>query len=211
MDAAPTLTERRRLATQLEIAEAAARLFGQRDARTVTVEEIAAAAGVSPRTFYRYFPTKEDAVAPLLSVGAATWRAAIEEADDLDVRDSIARAIERVLTPLDEPDEAALALTRGLLRSTLQDPALWAVWQRVNADSERLLAAVIAARLGAADHDSPPETMPARLLAAAATAAIRLSLEGWSADDAPATPPAQLAVHAFAQLSLGVAGVIRAE
>ncbi|MFK4790425.1 TetR/AcrR family transcriptional regulator [Microbacterium sp. ZW T5_56] len=207
MDSAPTLTERRRLATQLEIAEAAARLFGERDAKTVTVEEIAAAAGVSPRTYYRYFPTKEDAVAPLLSVGAATWRAAIEEADDSDVRDSIARAIERVLTPLEDPNEPAVALTRGLLRSTLQDSALWAVWQRVNADSERLLASVIATRLGTSARGAKHDVTAARLLAAAATAAIRLSLESWSSDDAAATRPAQLAASSFTQLSSGVTGL----
>ncbi|WP_433674177.1 TetR/AcrR family transcriptional regulator [Microbacterium gorillae] len=207
MDSAPTLTERRRLATQLEIAEAAARLFGERDAKTVTVEEIAAAAGVSPRTYYRYFPTKEDAVAPLLSVGAAAWRAAIEDADDPDVRDSIARTIEKVLTPLADTKDPAVSLTRGLLRSTLQDSALWAVWQRVNADSERLLASVIATRLGTSESPAGHDLTAARLLAAAATAAIRLSLESWSSDDAAGTPPAQLAVTAFTELTAGVTGL----
>ena len=54
----PTLTERRKAATQLDIARAAARLFTEHGAQGTTAEAIAAAAGVAPRTFYRYFRTK---------------------------------------------------------------------------------------------------------------------------------------------------------
>ncbi len=67
------LTERRKAATELEIARAAASLFAERGSGGTTVEAIADRAGLSLRTFYRYFPTKQDAVAPLLSTGAQRW------------------------------------------------------------------------------------------------------------------------------------------
>lgn len=60
-----TAPERRELARQAvreRVAELAVAVFDQRGFDDVTVEEVAAEVGVSPRTFYRYFPTKEDAV-----------------------------------------------------------------------------------------------------------------------------------------------------
>lgn len=56
------LRERRRSQTRAEIAEAALGLFERQGVAATTVEDIAAAAGVSPRTFYRLCGTKEQAV-----------------------------------------------------------------------------------------------------------------------------------------------------
>ena len=56
------LRERRRSQTRAEIAEAAIDLFERQGVATTTVEDIAAAAGISPRTFYRLCGTKEQAV-----------------------------------------------------------------------------------------------------------------------------------------------------
>ncbi|MBR8639674.1 TetR family transcriptional regulator [Streptomyces tuirus] len=57
----PDLRERRRLATQADIEDAALDLFERQGYERTTVLEIAAAAGVSQSTFFRYFATKEDA------------------------------------------------------------------------------------------------------------------------------------------------------
>ncbi len=57
-------TNGRRQERKLKIAEAAVRLFEKRGLSATTVEMIAADAGISPRTFFRYFDTKESAAFP---------------------------------------------------------------------------------------------------------------------------------------------------
>lgn len=201
MAAGPSLTERRKQATLLEIAEAAAELFAERDTKDVTVEAIASAAGVSIRTFYRYFQTKEEAVTPLLAVGARGWQTAIAESSAADLRSAIGEAITATLNLDSDEDREALERTRGLLRATMQDHRLAAVWRRVNGESEERLRELIAARKPDADP------FATRLLAAAATDAIRLTFEHWAAADASVVDPVTQAVAAFDQLSAGIDGL----
>jgi AcrR family transcriptional regulator len=54
-----------------ELVAAAVRLFRTRGYEETTVDDIAAAAGVGRRTFFRYFPSKEDAISPDHEVGLA--------------------------------------------------------------------------------------------------------------------------------------------
>ncbi|MEV5747696.1 TetR family transcriptional regulator [Actinoallomurus sp. NPDC052308] len=56
------LRERKKLKTRRSIQEHALRLFQEQGYEATTVEQIAEAAEVSPSTFFRYFPTKEDTV-----------------------------------------------------------------------------------------------------------------------------------------------------
>ncbi|MFI1680348.1 TetR family transcriptional regulator [Streptomyces sp. NPDC020607] len=197
-----SLTERRRLATQLEIARAAAELFTAHGTDATTAEAIAVRAGVSLRTFYRYFRTKQDAVGPLLAVGGDRWRALLAEADpDAPLPDALRGAISEALAVPDEAAADGLRQTRGLLRAAAGDPALRAVWYRVNQESEDRLRPVVAELMGAGARP-----LDVRLAAAAATDAIRIALETWAETDADVTgpdSPADLAVRCLRGLTGG--------
>src|SRR3954454_15887147 len=69
------LRERKKQATREQIARVAMELFAKRGFDTVTVAEVADAAGVSEKTVFNYFPAKEDLV---FSEGGARWEARID-------------------------------------------------------------------------------------------------------------------------------------
>ncbi|MFH8408379.1 TetR family transcriptional regulator [Streptomyces sp. NPDC018019] len=205
---APSLTERRKAETQLEIARTAAALFAEHGT-AVTADDIARTAGVALRTFYRYFRTKEDSVAPLLAVGVRQWLADLRrlagEPDGPPVRDVLEQAARQALTPSDERAAEALRWTRGLLRVMRDDPALRSVWHRVHHDSEEALVPVLAGMT-----DGGP--LEVRLAAAAANTAMRVAVETWAADDAPDAPedgPAELVVRGMRALTAGLSGLDR--
>ncbi|MEU6478551.1 TetR family transcriptional regulator [Streptomyces sp. NPDC047017] len=199
----PSLTERRKAATQLDIAHAAAELFATRGPDGTTAEEISRQAGVALRTFYRYFRSKQDAVSPLLATGAERWRALLEATEPgTALPEALEAAVRQALAVPDEEAVQALLRTRGLLRAAADDAALRAVWYRVNQESEERLVPVIARLAG--ERARPLEV---RLAAAAATDAIRIALETWAAGEAGAQgpdSPADLAVRCLRRLVGGM-------
>ena len=81
-EAEPDWRQRKKTATSDRIRESALRLFHEQGYDATTVEQIAAAAGVSHMTFFRYFPTKEDValsdsydplIASSIAQTPATW------------------------------------------------------------------------------------------------------------------------------------------
>lgn len=200
-----TLTERRKAATERDIAAAAAALFAEQSVAGVTAEQIAARAGVSVRTFYRYFARKEDAVAPILSFGAQRWQEEFAQVGERSLREQVPALIEAQLAE-GRPavghsslgDGFELETMLGVLRGLDDDTAMRDVWLRVNDDSERRLREILQGR-GVAVWD-------ARLIAAVATAAIRVGLEQWAADPDGRRPAAR-AVEAFQAMSQGLHGL----
>lgn len=196
-----SLTERRKAATQLEIARAAAALFAEHGSDGTTAEAIAERAGVSLRTFYRYFRTKQDAVAPLLNFGARRWQHLLATTpDDVPLPEALEQAAQRAMAVREADDAGSLEWTRGLLRAAADDPALRTVWATVNQDSEQQLLPLLAQRIGA-----EPTDLRVRLTAAAATTAIRVAVETWAvADTGP--PVADLAADCMRNLTAGLTG-----
>ena len=136
------LRERTRRAVQQEIAEAAMQLFTDKGFDSTTIEQIAEAAGISRRSFFRYFETKEDVVVGGYPQVGEELRAALE-----------ARPIEE--SPWDALRETFLTMlkydareTIAITRLCLETPTLQARHLEKHAQWKRLLTPNIQKRLG---------------------------------------------------------------
>ncbi|MFJ6126354.1 TetR/AcrR family transcriptional regulator [Streptomyces griseoviridis] len=197
----------------MEIARAAAGLFVRQGLRATRAEDIARAAGIAPRTFYRYFATKEEAVAPLYAAGAERWAEAVRTAPaDLTVPEALAHAVRYTFTPGAGVSAASWQLVRTLIRLTDSSPALARVWAEVCLESEERLVDVLAQRLrrGSADDGSGGSggaeggdnvgNGELRFAAAVAGAVVRVAVENWAADESPASGAAGPAAGALRNL-----------
>ena len=202
MTARPSLTARRKAATELEIARTAATLFTERGPESTTAEDIAHSVGIALRTFYRYFPSKEEAVAPLLSSSVDAWLADLR-AGEPTTGESVPRFLERSarrsLTPVGHEDEEALEWTRSLVRSMTTAPELRRVWDRVSRDAEESLVPVLAGLVGPG-----ADPLELRLASAAVNAAMRIAVETWAQSDTRDDTPADLAVRCIRELTAGL-------
>ncbi|MGW9496174.1 TetR/AcrR family transcriptional regulator [Streptomyces prasinus] len=142
-----SLTERRKAETRMEIARAAAGLFVRQGLKATRAEDIAQAAGVAPRTFYRYFAAKEEAVAPLYEAGARRWVEAVRAAPPgASVPQALEDAVRSTLRPGAGVPTDSWAGVCALIRLTHSTPSLRRVWAEVCQTSERALGEVLAAR-----------------------------------------------------------------
>ncbi|MEU7488238.1 TetR family transcriptional regulator [Streptomyces sp. NPDC042319] len=169
----PSFSEDRRQATRMMIAEAAAELFSDRGYEATTVEHIAAAAGISLRTFYRYCPAKEDALTPVFTASVSGL------VDQLAVRPAEEPLVEAVGAAFAEGAAlrrlADAERARRLLRVMGSVPALRTRWLAAGRDLQDRLAPVLAPRT-----DGDPDSMETRLLAAALIDALTVAMEFWA-------------------------------
>ncbi|WP_235564780.1 mycofactocin system transcriptional regulator [Modestobacter sp. Leaf380] len=160
-----------REATRARIEAAALELFTGRDFETVTADEVADAAGISRRTFFRHFATKADAVWGDFHAHVVRLEELLAGTDDAQpVLASICAAYVEV------NDYAAedLPLLRQRMRLILTEPALQAHSQVRYADVDRVVAEHVARRTG----DDPHSLVP-RLVATATRAAATTAFETW--------------------------------
>jgi AcrR family transcriptional regulator len=196
MTAAVGLRERKKARTREALQEAAMDLFGRQGFDGTTVEEIADACEVSPRTFFRYFPTKEDVL----------------------FDDAYSRR-ERLLAvladqPADAPPFAALyAAMRTLALDYRHDRAALVARSKVMEGSPQLQAykaehqhgweaAVVDALERRPVTGASVTREELQLLTAVATAAMRVSLDTWIADTSGSDLDVLLD-RAFARLASG--------
>ena len=187
----PPLTERRKAATRLEIAQEAVRLFEANGVAATSAEEIAQAVGISQRTLWRYFPSKEQFVEPLLVSGIELMAQRLREwrpgtpvhvgRDDADA--DAAPTVAITATP-----EAVTAL-RGLVRLTREEDGLRAVWLQVHHQAEAVFADAVAERTGRSPQDLAP-----RVQAAMINSALRVAVEDWAWNGTDAGPAALVEV-----------------
>ncbi|WP_410539921.1 TetR/AcrR family transcriptional regulator [Streptomyces sp. KL2] len=183
MKASPTpptgLRARKKAQVRRTIQEQALRLFLSKGYENTTVEEIAAAAGVSHMTFFRHFPTKE-AVVETDDYDPMIIQLIERRPPDEDALTALHRALIQGLEAVYAGDKDALLVRARLILTT---PALRArVWENQYA-TERLFAEALAARQPEAD------ALRIRVLSAAALAALNTALALWvdsgGAEDLP--------------------------
>lgn len=180
-----TLAERKRQLVRDELAEAALRLLAERGFEETTVDDLAAAAGVSRRTFFRYFASKEDVVISSVVVvceGIVAEVAArpADEPAPLAIREAVKTV---TLEDFAEDREKSVAL----IRHTQNIPALRARFAERQDLVRDDLAAVLARRAGR-DTPAPRDQFAAGLGLLAFVGALQL----WAASDGRADPAAVL-------------------
>jgi AcrR family transcriptional regulator len=180
----PGLRERKRSETQRRIADHAVRLASQQGIAATTVDEIATAAEVGRATFFRYFDSKELAVATGLSDAAVYVLAGVlAEVDPrLGPLDAVRAAYRRLGEGFDDQRQMFLEQAQ-LSRSS---PAMFAWTLHLYVDWEIAIADAVAPRFtDLADGDPRP-----RMVGALTMAAARLACDVWVADDGLGDLPA---------------------
>jgi AcrR family transcriptional regulator len=172
------LRERRRRQTSTDIRDAAVRLALERGFDKVTIEAICVEAGISARTFFNYFPTKESAIAygpsdlpaelaeDFVAAGPAPYRVVLSEL--------IALAAHHLRDAPPRREQAA-----GMLELAKSSPAVLAAFLAELERFQNQLTDIIARRQGMRPDDEIPE-----LIAALALTAVRSGIERWASGEA---------------------------
>jgi AcrR family transcriptional regulator len=155
-------------AQRLAVSRFACELFWAHGVSGTSGDDIAAAAGLSTRTIWRYFRTKESCVEPVLTKSLHRFLATVDRwPDDLSLAEHLAvDVLAHPLTQLDVDDEVA---AMRIATMTTSEPALRTAYLMVHDELERGLIPVVAKRLRLTEDD-----LVVRLSAAAVTGAFRV-------------------------------------
>ncbi|RKT56166.1 TetR/AcrR family transcriptional regulator [Saccharothrix australiensis] len=200
MNGGTTLRDRKKKQTRIALCRAALTLAAERGLDNVTVEDISTTVGVSPRTFFNYFGSKEEAlVGPgEREVGPRVRDRIVAQPAEVGPCDAVKAA---VLAEVAEElaDDRDLWLLR--MRVVQQHPVLLARLFAGGEVVERHVVAGIADRVGLPATDLYP-----MLLAAAAGSASRVAFARWAGSEQDAERPFEsLLAESFDLLSAGLA------
>lgn len=158
------LRERKKQATRIALREAALRLALAHGPDNVRVEDIAEAAGVSPRTYNNYFASRDQAIVAAVTAEREARIAAAVAASTAPLASAV---VEAVVAEHHDPGERG----RDTLLLITTNPALRQAYADSAESLEGPLAEAIASRTG------DPST--ATVLAACVAAAVRVGLQRW--------------------------------
>ncbi|MEV7890501.1 TetR/AcrR family transcriptional regulator [Streptomyces sp. NPDC002817] len=165
----PPLTEERKAETRLEIARAAVELFVGQGVAATTGEQIGQAVGVSARTVWRYFPSKESCVQPLFTAGIDVIAACLREwPPGQPLEELLDRRLAADPAFVAGPERATVG---SLVRLTRTEPGLRAVWLQTYDEAEPAFARALAERAGLPADDLRP-TVQAAMFNAALRSAV---------------------------------------
>lgn len=189
-----SLRERQHVRTRDDIQAAAFALFTERGYADTTVAQIAERAGVAVRTFFRYFPAKEDVVFGDHADAVARLRAALTDAspDDPPLR-RVRQAVIAVQQPGQHPE-------REIMRARLivEVPSLRARFHRLAEDFESVVADALREETGSDTDGKARATIVAGVVFGALRGARRAAAMQTGPD------PAALIDTAFAIVEEGV-------
>jgi AcrR family transcriptional regulator len=196
------LRERKKQATREALSKAAMRLAVERGLDNVLVEDIAAAAEVSPRTFNNYFASKYEAICALSLDRSVRVAQALRERPAAEpLWDAIRAAVLSVYSSNDQaPDPAVLSGIRLVVSS----PALRGEYLKVLAIMQYDLAHAITERTGG---QPGADAFSARGLASAVIAVVQAATERWVFGDPPVAM-AGLIGQALTELADGLLAVL---
>lgn len=165
-----TMSEHRRRRLRLEISREAARLFWEQGVAATSGDQIAEAVGLSTRTVWRHFRSKESCAEPLVMQGVVTLLTVLRAwPRDSGIEDHLASELTRLRHEAPPVDIADEMLAMKMIRLADTEPALRTAWLMACDQTERELRAIIADRLG-----RPSGDLEVRLHAASAAAAVRV-------------------------------------
>lgn len=153
---------------RLEVSRLACELFWEKGIAATSGDEIASAAGLSTRTIWRYFRSKESCVEPVLAKSADRFLASMRRwPPELSLSEHL--AADMIAYPLSERDIVDERSAMRIATLSVSDPALRTSYLMVHDYMEKGLIPVFAERLKLPDSD-----LTVKLYAAAVTAAFRV-------------------------------------